>query len=228
MTRNAESKYLAVDGSAIIASQAVPGVQCLVDPFAIQVWIGDKICTLHCVAFVLACSRLKYVGLSLHPLDQESFIHLHDKAFRYFGGVTFECLYDHAVLTTIDEQCRKLHVSQVFKQYATTAGYRIRTFGFDSKSRCYLEREVNFISRALQKVFDVARFADDGAVHAYISDWLEVDANARLHDTTLRVPREHFVTEEQSQLRPYLVPDSLLYKNLAKDTQQVNKTDPRA
>src|SRR3546814_5189113 len=65
------------------------------------------------------------VGLNFRPRDTERFIQMHDEAFRYFGGVTEECIYDQTKMVVINEQYRELTLNQRFHQYATTVGYRI-------------------------------------------------------------------------------------------------------
>lgn len=202
---------------------AVPGVQCQVDPGELRgVWVGDQERTLHFVVFVLSCSRLMYVGLSFQPLDTETFIQLHDEAFRYFGGVTEECVYDQTKLVVLDEQYRELNLNQRFHQYATSAGYRIHAcVGYDPESKGKVEAGVKYVK---QDALYGERFANETGVRAHLLDWLETVANARVHGTTGRTPREHFDTEERSQLRPYLVPDSLLRKPPATDTRRADKT----
>lgn len=101
---------------------AVPGVQCQVDPGELRgVLINGIERTVYFVVFVLACSRLMYVGARLRPLDTEAFIQLHDEAFRYFGGITEECVYDQTKMVVISEQYRELTLNQRFHQYAPLA-----------------------------------------------------------------------------------------------------------
>lgn len=89
--------------------ESVPGVQCQVDPGELRgVMIGGLERVIHFVVFVLSCSRLMYVGLDFRPLDTERFIQMHDEAFRYFGGVTEECIYDQTKMVVINEQYREL------------------------------------------------------------------------------------------------------------------------
>lgn len=116
---------------------AVPGIQCQVDPGELRgVLIAGVERTIYFVVFVLACSRLMYVGARLRPLDTDAFIQLHDEAFRYFGGVTEECVYDQTKMVVISEQYRELTLNQRFHQYATIAGYRIHACeGYDPESK---------------------------------------------------------------------------------------------
>jgi transposase len=92
--------------------------------------------TLHFVVFVLSFSRLMYVALSSRAIDTECFIRMHDAAFRYFDGVTAECVYDQTKLVVIEEVYRELSVNQRFQEYATQAGYRIQACeGYDPESK---------------------------------------------------------------------------------------------
>ena len=201
----------------------VPGIQCQVDPGELRgVWVGDRARTLYFVVFVLSCSRLMYVGLSFRPLDTEIFIQLHDEAFRYFGGVTEECVYDQTKLVVIDERYRELTLNQRFHQYATTAGYRIHACeGYDPQSKGKVEAGVKYVK---QDCLYGERFASEAAVREHLREWLEQVANARCHGTTGREPRAHFEADERAHLRPYLVPDSILRVPPATETRRADKT----
>jgi transposase len=107
------------------------------------VMVGGVELTLHFLVFVLSCSRLMSVGVSFRPLDTATFIQLHDEAFRYFGGVTEECVYDQTKLVVIREQYRELTLNQRFHQYASTADYRIHACeGYDPESKGKVEAGV--------------------------------------------------------------------------------------
>ena len=204
-------------------TESVPGVQCQVDPGELRgVMIGGLECVVPFVVFVLSCSRLMYVSLNFRPLDTERFIQMHDEAFRYFGGVTEECIYDQTKMVVISEQYRELTLNQRFHQYATTADYRIHACeGYDPESKGKVESGVKYVKR---DCFYGERFQNQEAVRQHLYDWLETVANARLHGTTGQHPREHFEAVERSQLRPYLVPQRLLEMAPARETRKVDKT----
>lgn len=201
----------------------VPGMQCQVDPGELRnVWIGGEERTLYFVVFVLSFSRLMYVGVAFRPLDTEAFIRLHDEAFRYFGGVTEECVYDQTKMVVINEQYRELTLNQRFHQYATTAGYRIHACeGYDPESKGKVEAGVKYVKQdcLYGEVFD-----SEESVRQHVQDWLATVANVRTHGTTGHAPRTYFDADEKARLRPYLVPQGVLQSGPALSTRRVDKT----
>ncbi|WP_114418944.1 IS21 family transposase [Marinospirillum perlucidum] len=200
----------------------VAGVQCQVDPGELRgVRIGDQEVTLHFVVFVLSFSRLMYVGLSFQPLDTQAFIQLHDEAFRYFGGITEECVYDQTKLVVIKEQYREIEANQRFYQYATTAGFRIHACeGYDPQSKGKVEAGVKYVK---QDCFYGEHFTSQQAVRDHLQNWLDEVANCREHGTTGQIPHTVFMAEERTQLKPYLAPSSLRQPS-AIETRRADKT----
>ena len=86
----------------------VPGHQCQVDMGELRdVSIGGVMRTVYFAVFVLSYSRLMYTVASLLPVDTETFIRMHDAAFRDFGGIPQECVYDQTRLVVIREEFRE-------------------------------------------------------------------------------------------------------------------------
>ena len=201
----------------------LPGVQCQVDPGELRgVMIADQPCTVYFVVFVLSFSRLMHVGISFRPLDTQTFIELHDEAFRYFGGIPEECVYDQTSLVVIDEQYRELKVNPRFLHYVTAAGYRLHACeGYDPESKGKVEAGVKYVK---QDCLYGDRFSDRQSLRQHIQGWLEEVANARIHGTTGRQPRALFEQEERAKLRPYLTPTCVGRPLHGIDSRQVDKT----
>lgn len=201
----------------------VPGVQCQVDPGELrEVLIGGVATTVYFVVFVLSFSRLMYVGTSRRPIDTETFIRLHDAAFRFFGGCPEECVYDQTRLVVLDERYRELELNQRFAQYATGAGFRIRACaGYDPESKGKVEAGVKYVKH--DGLYG-EQFEDWRAMEQHLHRWLEEVANARLHGTTGRVPRAHYAAEEQARMRPYLTPACLAPSGVPGEPRKVDKT----
>ena len=200
----------------------VPGVQCQVDPGELRgVSVNGTECTIYFVVFVLSYSRQMYVGLSFKPLDTERFIQLHDEAFRFFGGVAEECVYDQTKLVVIAEQYRELELNQRFKQYATAAAFRIHACeGYDPQSKGKVEAGVKYVK---QDCFYGERFESRQALEDHVQEWLAQVANRRIHGSTGQPPEQLFKRDEQSQLKPYLSP-ACIYRQNSLETRLVDKT----
>ncbi|WP_168927552.1 transposase, partial [Nitrincola alkalilacustris] len=120
---------------------------------------------------------------------------------------TEECVYDQTKLVVIKEQYREIEVNQRFYQYATTAGFRIHACeGYDPQSKGKVEAGVKYVKR---DCFYGEYFASQQAVKEHLQSWLDEVANRRVHGTTGLVPHTVFMTEERTQLKPYLTPGSL-------------------
>ena len=186
----------------------VPGVQCQVDPGELRgVIIGGQPQTLYFVVFVLSFSRLMYVGLSFEPINTDRFLQFHDEAFRYFGGVPEECVYDQAKLVVIEELYRELTLNQRFAEYATTVGLRVHACeGYDPESKGKVEAGVKYVQ---QNCLYGEEFTDRQDLRRHVQQWLDEVANERQHGTTGQPPRRYFKAEEKAHLRPYLTPACL-------------------
>jgi transposase len=200
----------------------VPGEQCQVDPGELRgVIINGVETTVYFVVFVLSCSRLMYVALSNKAIDTQCFIEMHDAAFRYFGGVTAECVYDQTKLVVIEEVYRELILNSRFNEYATLAGFRIHACeGYDPESKGKVEAGVKYVKgNALYgETFD-----HWSSLEHYLINWLDTIANRRIHATTGEVPQEHYEKLEQSHMKAYLSPSVVRLDGQAM-TRKVDKT----
>jgi transposase len=200
----------------------IPGVQCQVDPGEISgIKIGGKEQPVYFVVFVLSYSRLMYVAASPRPIDTDTFIRLHDMAFRYFGGCPEECVYDQTRLVVIKETFRELELNQRFYQYATGAGFQIRACeGYDPESKGKVEAGVKYVKH---NALYGESFSDWTELEEYLAVWLEKTANVRIHGTTGKVPRQVYDEEEHSAMRAYFTP--LFVKDEISETPSRRKVD---
>lgn len=201
----------------------VPGVQCQVDPGELRdVVIGGVERVVHFVVFVLSYARLMYVGLRFQPLDTEAFIQLHDEAFRYFGGMPEECVYDQTKLVVLSEQFREIEVNPRFARYATTAGFRIHACrGYDPESKGKVEAGVKYTK---QDAFYGDTFRDEADLRSHLRQWLDEVANQRIHGSTGQTPQERYDAEERAHMQPYLTPACLSDATDVLSRRKVDKT----
>ncbi|MFZ5993461.1 MAG: IS21 family transposase [Thermodesulfobacteriota bacterium] len=200
---------------------SVPGVQCQVDlGEQRQILIGGVENVVYFSVFVLSYSRLMYVAVSPRPIDTEIFIRMHDAAFRYFGGVCEECVYDQTKLVVIEETFRELKLNERFHAYAIRAGFYVRACeGYDPESKGKVEAGVKYVKQSGLYGEEFSSWED---LEGYILKWLNDKANMRVHGTTGQVPRALYEREERSAMRPYLTPPELFKRVFTR--RKVDKT----
>ena len=200
----------------------VAGVQCQVDAGELrQVLIGTKRQNVYFVVFVLSFSRLMYVGLSFKPINTERFIQMHDEAFRFFGGMPEECVYDQSKLVVIKEEFREVWFNEAFWRYATTTGLDIGVCeGYDPESKGKVESGVKYVKKSF---FYGEEFVSEEEVRQQLGQWLRQVANDRIHGTTHQKPSRLYQQEEKERMKPYLRPNPLMI-HLIDQSREVDKT----
>ena len=197
----------------------VPGVQCQVDGGELRdVEIGGVKKTVHFLVFVLSYSRLMYVSLSSKPLDTVTFIQMHDEAFRFFGGMPEECVYDQTKLVVIAEHYREVTLNERFRRYAAQVGLDIRVCeGYDPESKGKVEAGVKYVKG---DCLYGDTYRDLEHLSGHVQLWLDDVANVRTHGTTGEVPRLVYDQRELDSMKAY-VPLSLPTEQ---STRKVDKT----
>lgn len=180
----------------------LPGIQCQIDGGELLgVEIGGKLKKVYFLVFVLSYSRLMYVSISDKAISTELFIQMHDEAFRYFGGMPEECVYDQTKLVAIEEIFREVKYNQDFYRYATTVGFKVHVCeGYDPESKGKVEAGVKYVK---ENFFYGENFASLNDVKQSCAEWLDGIANKRTHGTTKRIPAEMYIEEEQAKMLPY-------------------------
>jgi transposase len=201
----------------------IPGEQCQVDGGEMRgVMIGGAETTVYFTVFVLSYSRMLHVSVSARPIDTDMLIRQHDAAFRSFGGMPQECVYDQTKLVVIRETFRELELNRRFHQYATAAGFCIRACeGYDPESKGKVEAGVKYVKH---NGLYGETFVDWRDLERYVADWLEHTANQRIHGSTGQSPRALYEREEQARMQPYLTPTCLQVASAAVVTRKADKT----
>jgi transposase len=183
----------------------IPGEQCQVDGGELHgVMIGGAPTPVYFMVFVLSYSRLMQVSVSARPIDTETLIRQHDAAFRYFGGMLQEWVYDQTKLVVIHEVFRELKLNQRFHQYATAAGFHIRACeGYDPESKGKVEAGVKYVKHNGLYGESFASWRD---LEQTLADWLDNTANQRIHGSTGQQPQAHYDRAEKATMLPYLTP----------------------
>lgn len=179
-------------------------------------WVVFRRGKLPLSAFVatLGYSRASYVEfVTDERLD--TLLACHEHAFEFFGGVSREGLYDNMKTVVLERDAYgpgEHRFQPAFLDFAGHCGfvpklcrpYRAKTKGKVERFNGYLRR--SFYNPLASKLAQDRLLLDVDTANAKVRTWLRDVANARLHGTTLKVPREQLLIEQkvlQSLPPPY-------------------------
>jgi transposase len=183
--------------AATIRFETGPGEQAQVDYGQLQVWIGEQPETVHLFVFTLGYSR----RLFTHAYRNERLATLldgHERAFRWFGGVTLTCLYDNPRTLVLGRIENKVRWHPLFEDFARYYGftphacqpYRPRTKG-------KVESGVKYVKR---NGLAGRRFASWEELNSWLERWSGEVADLRIHGTTHERPIDRFTRERLTPL----------------------------
>ena len=183
--------------AATIRFETGPGEQAQVDYGQLQVWIGEQPQTVHLFVFTLGYSR----RLFTHGYRNERLATLldgHERAFRWFGGVTLTCLYDNPRTLVLGRSENKVMWHPLFEDFARYYGfsphacqpYRPRTKG-------KVESGVKYVKR---NALAGRRLASWEELNSWLERWSVEVADLRIHGTTHERPIDRFACERLTPL----------------------------
>lgn len=190
------------ESPAAIRFETPPGKQAQVDFAEFRAVFPDSPpggSKVQLFSMVLGCSR-KLWGRFVPRQDMATVIRCHEEAFRAFGGVPAQIVYDRmkTVVSKDDPAAGVAYSARIlslsrhygFSPWACRA-YRAQTKGKVERPFRYI-REDFFLGRTFSGLDDL---------NAQFDAWLSGVADVRVHATTGRVVAEHFAEE-----RPFLGP----------------------
>jgi transposase len=161
---------------------------------------------IYFVVFVFSYSRMMFVSYQDRAYKTEDFIKAHLEAFRYFGHVPNECVYDQTKLVVISEKYREVVFNEKFHQFALKCQFTpVICEGYDPESKGKVERSIGYVKSSFLRC---ESFSDLEDLRRSSLIWLNEIANCRIHGTTGRRPDEMFEEE-----KPYLNKDFYLRYN---------------
>ena len=155
----------------------------------------------HALVVVLGYSRLMWVRYYERQTMAVVMWGL-EAAFRYFGGVPTELLFDQMKAVVVEDNREiggRLVENPEFVRFGFHWGFRIRACRpYRAQTKGKVERPVSYIRR---NFFYGGDFASDDDLNARVLRWLDTVANVRLHATLKQRPVDRFEVE-----RPHLKP----------------------
>jgi transposase len=193
-------RELQAEARATIRFETPPGKQLQIDFGERRATICGEDVKVYLFVATLGYSRRLYVRAFRNERQESWFAGL-EGAFRHFGGVTEEVLFDNdrGLVVRHDRATREVEFNARLHAFArhwrfrprACAPYRARTKGKD-------ERGVGYVKK---NAIAGRQFASWSAFEAHLDAWTREIADQRVHGTTGEVPIERFRRTEASVLR---------------------------
>jgi len=163
----------------------------------------NKTVKLYCISFVLSHSRYKYMEWLDRPFTTRDVIQAHESAFRYYGRIADELVYDQDSLILVSENGGDLILTKEFQAYREERNLIIRMCRkADPESKGKIESVIKYVKKnfAKHRVYHGLDVWNESAWK-----WLKRTGNYKHHHTTKKRPVEVFAIEKQ-HFRPVSSP----------------------
>jgi len=180
--------------------ETAPGIQGQMDwsPYKIN-FIRTGKSEVLCFSYILGFSRRHYIDFTLRR-DFYTLIRRHQDAFRHFGGVPKQCLYDGEKTVLLRWEGGRPVFNPAFIVFITHYNCRpIACKPGRAKTKGKIEQPFKYIEGNLLNGRDFQDFDD---LKSKARWWLPNKSDVHIHDTTHFPPIELFLTEEQKALTP--------------------------
>lgn len=182
---------------ATVRFETAPGQQGQVDFGQTRVWIGERAEVVHLFVFTLGYSRRLWTRAYPHerlPVVLDG----HERAFRHFGGVPLECLYDNPRTLVLGRRQEQVLWHPVFEDFARSYGFTPRACRpYRAQTKGKVESGVKYVKR---NALAGRRFGSWDALNAWLEEWTVTIADVRMHGTTHERPRDRFAQEALTPL----------------------------
>ena len=166
---------------------------------------GQAHSALYAFCATLGYSRVSYVQF-VTDMQVTTLIECHEQAFRHFGGVTRQVLYDNMKTVVIERDAygegeHRYHSG--FLDYAKHSGFTIKLCRpYRAKTKGKVERFNGYLRRSFyiplqSRLAQAGLTLDVVTANVEVARWLSDVANARIHGTTQEQPCVRLVHEVQ-------------------------------
>ena len=154
---------------------------------------------LYCMCFVLGHSRYKYVEWLDRPFTTKDAIRCHEQAFRAFGGMAKEMMYDQDNIIAVHENAGDLLLTNEFRSYQQARGFEVYLCrAADPETKGKIERVVGYVKSNFAKN---RRYKNLDDWNEKCRAWLDRTGNHKVHGTTKKRPDSVFLLEK-AHLKP--------------------------
>ena len=182
---------------ATVRFETAPGEQAQVDYGQLKVWIGEQAETVHLFVFTLGYSRRLFTrGYRNERLA--TLLDGHERAFRFFGGVTLNCLYDNPRTLVLGRSENKVLWHPLFDDFARYYGFTPRACQpYRARTKGKVESGVGYVKH---NALAGRRFHSWEELNGWLERWSAEVADLRVHGTTHERPIDRFAQERLTPL----------------------------
>lgn len=214
-------RELEAEARATIRFETPPGKQLQIDFGERRTMIGDEPVKVYLFVATLGYSRRIYVQAFRNERQESWFAGL-EGAFRHFGGVTEEILFDNdrGLVAHHDRRTREVEFNTRLHAFARHWGFRPRACApYRARTKGKDERGVGYVKK---NAIAGRQFDSWAALEAHLGAWMRDIADLRVHGTTGEVPIERFRRAEAVALRTITgVPPFAAARELIRKVQAV-------
>jgi transposase len=212
-------RELEAEARATIRFETPPGKQLQIDFGERRVMIAGESVKVFLFVATLGYSRRLYVR-PFRNERQESWFGGLEGAFRHFGGVTEEVLFDNdrGLVVRHDRVTREVEFNARLQAFARHWRFRPRACApYRARSKGKDERGVGYVKK---NAIAGRYFASWSGFEAHLDEWVREIADQRLHGTTGEAPIERFRRAESAALRPITgIPPFAVSRELVRKVQ---------
>lgn len=183
--------------AASIRFETPPGHQAQMDWGSTWVIVSGQRIRVRIFVIVLSYSRSIYVEF---VLDEKlpTLIRCHENAFRWFGGVTEEILYDNPRTIVLDRGTENARLHPQFQDFCRYWGYQPRLCRpYRARTKGKVESGVKYIKRSFLPGRVFSSLSD---INEQVWHWIRTVADQRIHGTVHEKPVERFQREKLQSL----------------------------
>jgi transposase len=182
---------------ATVRFETAPGEQAQVDYGQLKVWIGEQAETVHLFVFTLGYSRRLFTcGYRNERLA--TLLDGHERAFRFFNGVTLNCLYDNPRTLVLGRSENKVLWHPLFDDFARYYGFTPRACQpYRARTKGKVESGVGYVKH---NALAGRRFHSWEELNGWLERWSAEVADLRVHGTTHERPIDRFAQERLTPL----------------------------
>ena len=179
---------------AFLRIESLPGEQSQCDwGYFGKIAFGSSIRPVYCFAMLLCYSRYMYVEFTV-SMKLEDFLRCHVNAFKYFGGVTKQIVYDNLKSVVLSRYAEGIQYNPKFMDFA---GHYLFKPVLCNKGAGWEKGKVEAGIKYVRNNFWKGRnFNDIADINMQGAFWRDNTANQRIHRTTRKKPAELFKLEK--------------------------------